>query len=122
MSTSHYTLRTTQWAFATTSFSAVHSPFPSKTAALLTWPYIFLSSSSGDRSQIATIALAASKNPFGVVLGGLIGHAFCTGLAVIGGKMLAAKISERTVAIIGGVLFLIFGVTSLFFGPDDLTI
>lgn len=75
---------------------------------------------AGDRSQIATIALAASKNPFGVVLGGLVGHAFCTGLAVIGGKMLAAKISERTVAIIGGLLFLIFGVTSIFFGPDDL--
>uniref|UniRef100_A0A7S3HLT5 GDT1 family protein n=1 Tax=Spumella elongata TaxID=89044 RepID=A0A7S3HLT5_9STRA len=73
----------------------------------------------GDRSQIATVALAASKNPFGVVLGGLIGHAFCTGLAVIGGKMLAAKISERTVAIIGGILFLIFGVTSIFFGPED---
>jgi len=73
----------------------------------------------GDRSQIATVALAASKNPFGVVLGGLVGHAFCTGLAVIGGKMLAAKISERTVAIIGGILFLIFGVTSIFFGPED---
>lgn len=73
----------------------------------------------GDRSQIATVALAASKNPFGVVLGGLAGHAFCTGLAVIGGKMLAAKISERTVAIIGGILFLLFGITSIFFGPED---
>jgi putative Ca2+/H+ antiporter (TMEM165/GDT1 family) len=77
-------------------------------------------SSPGDRSQIATIALAASKNPFGVVLGGLLGHAFCTGLAVIGGKMLAAKISERTVAIIGGLLFLVFGVTSLLFGPEEI--
>lgn len=73
----------------------------------------------GDRSQIATIALAASKNPFGVVIGGLIGHAFCTGLAVLGGKMLASKISERTVAIIGGVLFLVFGVSSIMFGPDS---
>lgn len=43
----------------------------------------------GDRSQIATIALAASKNVFGVFFGGLIGHAFCTGLAVIGGRLLA---------------------------------
>ena len=71
----------------------------------------------GDRSQIATVALAAQKNAFGVALGGLIGHAFCTGLAVIGGRMLAARISEKTVAFSGGVLFLIFGVHSFFVGP-----
>lgn len=71
----------------------------------------------GDRSQIATIALAASKNPYGVVLGGLIGHGFCTGLAVVGGRMLAAKISERTVALIGGILFLIFAIHSFLVGP-----
>lgn len=73
----------------------------------------------GDRSQIATIALAASKNPYGVIIGGLFGHAFCTGIAVLGGRMLAAKISERTVAIIGGVLFLCFAVTSFLFGPEE---
>eukprot|EP01038_Epipyxis_sp_PR26KG_P008527 gene8527-11527_t len=73
----------------------------------------------GDRSQIATIALAASKNPFGVVIGGLIGHAFCTGLAVIGGRMLAAKISEKAVAVIGGLLFLFFAGASFVYGPDS---
>jgi len=71
----------------------------------------------GDRSQIATIALASVKNPFGVVLGGLLGHAFCTGVAVIGGRMLAAKISERTVAWIGGFSFLGFGIHSFIAGP-----
>jgi putative Ca2+/H+ antiporter (TMEM165/GDT1 family) len=72
----------------------------------------------GDRSQIATIALAAAKNPYGVILGGLVGHAFCTGLAVIGGRMLAARISEKTVALLGGTLFLIFAITSFVYGPD----
>lgn len=72
----------------------------------------------GDRSQIATIALAASKNPFGVVVGGLIGHAFCTGLAVIGGRLLAARISEKTVAIVGGILFLAFALHSFLVGPS----
>lgn len=72
----------------------------------------------GDRSQIATIALAAAKNPYGVIVGGLFGHAFCTGLAVIGGRMLAARISEKTVAIIGGTLFLFFAITSFLWGPE----
>ena len=69
----------------------------------------------GDRSQIATIALAASKNTYGVILGGLLGHALCTGLAVIGGRILAARISERTVSIIGGLGFFAFALHSFFF-------
>jgi putative Ca2+/H+ antiporter (TMEM165/GDT1 family) len=72
----------------------------------------------GDRSQIATIALAASKEPTGVVLGGLLGHALCTGLAVLGGKLLASSISERTVSLVGGSLFLVFAVHSFLVGPD----
>lgn len=69
----------------------------------------------GDRSQIATIALAASHNPWGVTVGCSLGHFFCTGLAVLGGRMLAARISERTVALSGGILFLLFGLHSIFF-------
>ena len=72
----------------------------------------------GDRSQIATIAMGAAKDPLGVCVGGLIGHALCTGLAVLGGKLLATRISERAVLIVGGVLFLAFAVHSLWGGPD----
>jgi putative Ca2+/H+ antiporter (TMEM165/GDT1 family) len=67
----------------------------------------------GDRSQIATIALAAAKDPYGVTAGGICGHAMCTGLAVVGGRMLAAKISEKTVTYIGGSIFLLFALHSL---------
>ena len=69
----------------------------------------------GDRSQIATIALAAAKNPYGVTLGGCLGHTLCTGVAVLGGRMLAARISERTVSLGGGFIFLVFGIHSVFF-------
>lgn len=62
----------------------------------------------GDRSQIATIALAASKDVYGVIIGGILGHAVCTSLAVIGGRLLATRISERLVALIGGIMFLSF--------------
>jgi hypothetical protein len=39
-------------------------------------------------------------------------------MAVIGGRMLAAKISEKSVAIVGGILFLFFGVTAFVYGPE----
>jgi len=67
----------------------------------------------GDRSQITTIALAAEGNPVVVSIGSFLGHVICTSLAVIGGKFLAKKISEKTVNISGGILFLIFGIHNL---------
>ncbi|KAM5194178.1 putative divalent cation/proton antiporter TMEM165 [Mantella aurantiaca] len=73
----------------------------------------------GDRSQLTTIVLAARENPFGVAVGGTIGHCLCTGLAVIGGRMIAQKISVRTVTIIGGVVFLAFAFSALFISPDS---
>ncbi|KAJ7986484.1 hypothetical protein DPEC_G00340360 [Dallia pectoralis] len=72
----------------------------------------------GDRSQLTTIILAAQEDPFGVAVGGTLGHCLCTGLAVIGGRMIAQKISVRTVTIIGGIMFLGFALSSLFFKPE----
>ena len=72
----------------------------------------------GDRSQIATIGLAASEDPFGVTLGGCLGHAVCTGAAVLGGKHMATRVSERAVAITGGALFVLFGVHALVTGVE----
>ncbi|XP_076955118.1 GDT1-like protein 3 [Bidens hawaiensis] len=71
----------------------------------------------GDRSQIATIALATHKNAVGVAVGAVIGHTICTSVAVIGGSILASKISQRTVATVGGLLFLGFSVSSYFYPP-----
>lgn len=68
----------------------------------------------GDRSQLATILLASRENVVGVTIGGTLGHALCTGLAVIGGRLIAQRISVRTVTIIGGVVFLIFALTAFF--------
>lgn len=50
----------------------------------------------GDRSQIATIAMAAGSDYWWVTAGALGGHAICTGVAVIGGKAIAGKVSLRT--------------------------
>ncbi|XP_059665589.1 GDT1-like protein 4 [Cornus florida] len=71
----------------------------------------------GDRSQIATIALATHKSAIGVAVGATLGHTICTSLAVVGGSMLASKISQGTVATIGGLLFLGFSLSSYFYPP-----
>ncbi|GBF90146.1 hypothetical protein Rsub_03279 [Raphidocelis subcapitata] len=72
----------------------------------------------GDRSQIATIGLAASSDALGVAAGSVLGHAACTAAAVMGGRHLAAHIDERTVGFIGGAMFLAFGIHSLWEGPQ----
>ena len=66
----------------------------------------------GDRSQLTTIVLAAKEEPFGITVGGILGHSLCTGLAVLGGKFLSERISTRTVTIIGGLVFVGFAVYS----------
>lgn len=73
----------------------------------------------GDRSQLTTIVLAAREDPYGVAVGGTVGHCLCTGLAVIGGRMIAQKISVRTVTIIGGIIFLAFAFSALFISPES---
>lgn len=68
----------------------------------------------GDRSQIVIVALAAGSDWFMVTLGGVMGHFICTGIATIGGQLLASKISVRTVLFSGTVAFYIFGLSYLY--------
>lgn len=49
----------------------------------------------GDRSQIATIAMAAGQDYSWVTGGAVTGHALCTAAAVIGGRAIAGRVSLR---------------------------
>ncbi|KAG9158707.1 hypothetical protein Leryth_023484 [Lithospermum erythrorhizon] len=73
----------------------------------------------GDKSQLATIGLAADENPLEKCPFSLcpmppssFGQALCTTAAVLGGKSLASQISERVVGLSGGILFIVFGIQS----------
>ena len=66
----------------------------------------------GDRTQISTITLAAAKDPLFVTLGAILGHGICTVIAVVGGRLVAGRISERVITGIGGILFIVFGLTT----------
>lgn len=88
----------------------------------------------GDRSQIATIAMAAGQDYWWVTVGAISGHGICTAAAVIGGRAIAGRVSMRVgkflalqllsfhllilmiVTLGGAVAFLIFGVIYLIEG------
>eukprot|EP01013_Petalomonas_cantuscygni_P008839 TRINITY_DN21589_c0_g1_i1.p1 TRINITY_DN21589_c0_g1~~TRINITY_DN21589_c0_g1_i1.p1 ORF type:complete len:258 (+),score=57.14 TRINITY_DN21589_c0_g1_i1:182-955(+) len=66
----------------------------------------------GDRSQIATITLGAQKDTLMVTLGGIVGHALCTGVACVGGSYIRNMVSMRTVHFVSGAIFVLFGVAA----------
>ncbi|KAL2161195.1 hypothetical protein VTH06DRAFT_8414 [Thermothelomyces fergusii] len=68
----------------------------------------------GDRSQIATIAMAAGQDYWWVTLGAVMGHACCTGVAVLGGRAIAGRVSLKVVTIGGAIAFLVFAFIYLF--------
>jgi Ca2+/H+ antiporter, TMEM165/GDT1 family len=72
----------------------------------------------GDRSQISTIILGARENISGIIVGGILGHGFCTGMAVLGGRAISQKISVRTVTLAGAFVFLFFAFSAFFIDPE----
>ncbi|KAE8547781.1 hypothetical protein EYB25_009574 [Talaromyces marneffei] len=67
----------------------------------------------GDRSQIATIAMAAGQDYWWVTIGAVLGHSICTAVAVIGGRAIAGRVSLRAVTLGGAGAFLVFGIIYL---------
>lgn len=96
------------------SSSSSRSPSPSRSSALANalaglnnlfslllspaWVQTFIMTflgEWGDRSQIATIAMAAGQDYWWVTAGAVSGHALCTAAAVIGGRAIAGRVSLR---------------------------
>lgn len=64
----------------------------------------------GDRSQVSIVAMASHNDYWLVIFGAVTGHLLCSCLAVIGGKLLATKISMRTVTFGGAASFFVFAI------------
>ncbi|EQK99961.1 putative protein family UPF0016 [Ophiocordyceps sinensis CO18] len=67
-------------------------------------------SRSPSRGTSATMAMAAGQDYWWVTLGAMCGHAVCTGVAVVGGRAIAGRVSLKVVTVGGAVAFLLFAI------------
>ena len=74
----------------------------------------FMLAELGDKTMLATVALAADNNWAGVWIGATVGMVLADGVAIIVGRMLHKKLPERFLHNMAAVLFLLFGLWLLF--------
>lgn len=74
----------------------------------------FVLAELGDKTMLATVALASDRDAIGVWIGATIGMVLADGVAIIVGAMLHRKLPEGFLHAMASVLFLLFGLWMLF--------
>lgn len=81
---------------------------------LLTVFSLFFLAELGDKTQLAGIALAAKYDSFFQVwLGATLGMAVANSAGIFIGSRLAKKVSRKWLKLAGGIIFILFGILSL---------
>lgn len=82
-----------------------------KFGAVMTVAIAFFLAEMGDKTQLATIALAAKfpASPVGILVGTTTGMLIADGIGIIIGVVLCKKIPEKTVKLVSAGLFILFG-------------
>ena len=76
---------------------------------------LVLLSELGDKSQIATLALAAqSPFPLMIFIGAIIGFFIINSIAVLAGNSIAERIPIKAVKRVVGIIFILFGLLVIF--------
>jgi len=68
----------------------------------------------GDKTQLAAISLSAKCSPLSVFLGAMLGFFVVDGLSILVGDALASFLPIRWIALSSGLVFIVFGVYTLF--------
>ena len=85
----------------------------SERSAVVAASVAFFLAELGDKTMLATITLATTESYFGVWLGSTLGMVAADALAILAGKKLGERLSQRAVRIGAAVAFVIFGVILL---------
>ena len=74
----------------------------------------FVLAELGDKTMLATVALASDYNWAGVWIGATVGMVIADGVAIVVGRLLHRRLPERFLHVMASVLFLLFGLWLLF--------
>jgi putative Ca2+/H+ antiporter (TMEM165/GDT1 family) len=87
----------------------------SRLGPLVTVGIAFFVAELGDKTQLATIALATRypANPLAVLMGTTTGMVLADGFGIVVGVVLCRRIPDRTITIVSASLFMIFGIFSI---------
>ncbi len=79
--------------------------------AVATVAFVFFLAEMGDKTQLATIALAAKfpSSPVGILMGTTTGMLIADGIGIIIGVVMCRRIPERTIKLISAGVFIFFG-------------
>jgi putative Ca2+/H+ antiporter (TMEM165/GDT1 family) len=74
----------------------------------------FVLAELGDKTMLATVALASDNNWAGVWIGATVGMVLADGVAIAVGRLLHKRLPERFLHVMASLLFLLFGLWILF--------
>lgn len=74
----------------------------------------FVLAELGDKTMLATVALASDRDAIGVWIGATVGMVLADGVAIVVGAMLHKRLPEGFLHTVASVLFLMFGLWMLF--------
>ncbi|MCX5708246.1 MAG: TMEM165/GDT1 family protein [Candidatus Omnitrophica bacterium] len=81
---------------------------------IVTIAIAFFLAELGDKTQLATISLAAQyRTLFGVLAGSTLGMVCADGLAIVLGTLAGKKLPEKTIKYFSAVIFIVFGLVIL---------
>lgn len=82
-----------------------------KYGAIVTVAIAFFIAEMGDKTQLATIALATKfpVNPIGILMGTTTGMLIADGIGIIVGVVMCKRIPEKTIKLISAGVFILFG-------------
>lgn len=87
----------------------------SRYGAIATVAIAFFIAEFGDKTQLATISLAAEyQNPISVLMGTTIGMLVADGVGIVVGVVLCKRIPQRKIKWFSAIIFVLFGLVGLY--------